>query len=71
MSEFRIAIRRVDGRDVQLVPGAQGERDLIEDVLTRAQAKGVGVFRTEAHVLADVRAALAEALHALKAEVVL
>jgi hypothetical protein len=69
MSEFRIRVTHVSGRNAILVPGGQGERDLVADILARVKAKGVGVGRTEAHVLADVEAALNDALYAIKAEV--
>lgn len=69
VSAFQITITRVDGKRVHLRPNAQGVRDLVEEVLRRTREKGVGVFRTEAHVLADVQAALFETLNELKSEV--
>lgn len=50
-------------------PGREAERDFIEDLCRRVREKGVGVLRTEAHVVADVRAALKEQLFALKLQV--
>ena len=54
---------------VQWAPGMAVERQLVEDLCARVLSKGVGIFRTEAHVIADVRAAITELLHALKSEV--
>lgn len=45
------------------------ERDLITDLCDRVRAKGVGVLRTEAHVIADVEAAFKELLFDAKAGV--
>lgn len=53
MSQFRIQIVRADGDSVRLYPGALGERDFLDAVA----AKGVGWFRSTAHVqqaIADV-----------------
>lgn len=50
-------------------PGLAVEVALIDDLVARVEAKGVGVGRTEAHVLADVRAAMTELLVALKTKV--
>lgn len=50
-------------------PGATGELDLIESVAEAVRAKGVGLFRTEAHVINDVREVLRQTLYALKASV--
>lgn len=50
-------------------PGDQVESDLIGDLVERTRALGVGLGRTEAHVLADVRQAFAELIHDLKRRV--
>lgn len=50
-------------------PGRDEERDFIADLCQRVKDKGVGIGRTEAHVIADVRAALEEQLFALKLQV--
>ena len=70
MSPFRICIVRADGEPVLLHPGRTGERYFVDDVVKRVLAKGVGIFRTEAHVREDLEAALEEALHDLKSDVV-
>lgn len=69
MSAFQITITRVDGKTVHLRPNAQGVRDLVADVVKRVRGRGVGVFRTEARVLAAVEEALIESLNDLKSEV--
>lgn len=66
---YLITITRSDGKKVHLRPGSQGERDLIADVVQRTKDLGVGMFRTEAHVAADVKKALEDSLMALKREV--
>jgi hypothetical protein len=69
-SKFRISIVRPDGYQVLMYPGSRGERDLVADIVERTLAKGVGVFRSEAHVKADLEAAITESLQALKSEIV-
>lgn len=53
----------------RLPAGGRIERDIVADVLTRAQAKGIGVFRTEARVLAAIETSLTEVLSELRKEV--
>ena len=43
-------------------PGLDDEHDLIESLCERVRAKGVGIGRSEAHVIEDVRAAFTELL---------
>lgn len=50
-------------------PGSVVEKDLIEELVQRVRDKGVGVLRTEAHVIEDVRSALRELLLDLKKRV--
>jgi len=45
------------------------ERDFIEAVCERVREKGVGVGRTEAHVIADVREALQDVIGEAKRRV--
>lgn len=71
-SDYRLQI--IDTRTGQPTKGWQpGDRvvetDLVADLLQRVKAKGVGIGRTEAHVLADVRAAFTELLFQLKERV--
>ena len=57
------------GEVVQFEPGLSVEINFIDDCVTRILAKGVGVFRTQAHVAQDVRLGIEEAIHALKRKV--
>ena len=69
-SDYLIAvIEKTTGHTVSWAPGLEVEAQFEDDLVTRVKAKGVGLARTEAHVLADVRAALAELLHDLKSRV--
>lgn len=70
MSKFLICITRVDQDPVFLYPGAKGERDLKADIGSRLLAKGVGIGKTQAHVLADFFTAFDEAMADIKSEVV-
>lgn len=82
MSDYRISITRPDGKRVELHPGSHGERDLVDALVTKLAflnadrlcadlaGHGVGVFRSEARVLAALRAivgdAQAETRHAIE-----
>lgn len=68
-SKYRICIVREDGDPVYLMPGSQGERDLQAAIVDAVLSKSVGILRTKAQVGLAVDAAIAEVLHALKAEV--
>lgn len=68
-SKFLITITRHDGKEVHLRPGAHGERDLVKAIVDATLAKGVGLFRSKAHVKEDLEAALSEVLFELKSEV--
>lgn len=50
-------------------PGLEVEKQFVEELVNRVKAKGVGVFRTEAHVLADLKLAIKELLRELKEDV--
>jgi hypothetical protein len=50
----------------QIPGGGPLEADLIELCTSHIMSKGVGVMRTEAHVEADIRAGLKEAIYSLK-----
>jgi hypothetical protein len=69
MSEFRLAIVRADGQRVLLMPGGRAEHDLIQACADAILAKGVGVFRTEAHVRRAIEQGMHEALLAIKSDV--
>lgn len=62
-------VHRETGLVVSWAPGLQVEVEFIENLCTRVRAKGVGLARSEAHVIADVRTACHELLHDLKARI--
>jgi hypothetical protein len=69
-SQFAMRIIYVPtGEYVDWAPGSPIESLVIDAALHRVRAKGVGVMRTEAHVLADVEQALTETLFDLKKQV--
>ena len=69
-SEFRLQVLHVPtGKLVEWAPGLTIEKDFVAEICRRVQAKGVGIGRTEAHVVADVRAAVEELLFAIKMDV--
>jgi len=69
-SEFKIqVVHASNGMVVEWAPGLSVEKDLETELLARIKAKGVGVGRTSAHVLEDVKAALRELLYELKSQV--
>lgn len=55
-----------DGKVAHLPGGGDLEVNLIDLCTQVIMSKGVGFFRNEAHVEADIRAGLAEALMGLK-----
>lgn len=70
MSEFRLQIvHEKDGFITRWEPGREFEYDLIDSLVSRVAAKGVGVGCTTAHVLEDVRMAFLELLFDIKSEV--
>lgn len=58
-----------DGSYVEWAPGRPIERVFVVDLCNRVVAKGVGIFRSSAHVRADVEVAVTELLLDLKREV--
>jgi len=62
-------VHKHDGTVVEWAPGLAVETEHIENLCARVKAKGVGVGRTEAHVIADVKTALREMLRELKGRV--
>lgn len=57
------------GAVAQMPGGGPMERDLRASLRTALQSRGVGLLRTEAHVLRDFDAALNEVIGGLKKEV--
>lgn len=69
-SEYRLQVLHVpSGQVVQWAPGLLIEKDLVDEVCRRVAAKGVGFGKTEAHVLADVKAAVEELFFQIKVDV--
>lgn len=54
---------------VEFEPGLKVELDFVTDCVTRIVTKGVGLFKTQAHVETDVRKGIEEAIFALKSKV--
>lgn len=50
-------------------PGLREEQDVIAAIVDGVRAKGVGIFKTEAHVIEAVRSVVADALYQVKAQV--
>ncbi len=70
MSRFVLSITdTATGSQAQLRPGGTSERQIINEVVNAVIAKGVGLFKTEAHVAQAVREALIEVLTAVKSDV--
>jgi hypothetical protein len=69
-SDYRLQIVRRDGALVYTMePGGKAERDIVEDLVARVKAKGIGAGRSEKHVLGAVRAAFDELMYDLKATI--
>ena len=69
-SEYRIQIVAKDNmRVIAWAPGMEMEREFVNEICARVKAKGVGAFRSETHVVADVRSAITELLLELKRQV--
>lgn len=68
MSDFRLQIVHLPTNQVAFgwQPGDRVETDLAEELARRVKAKGIGLFRSEAHVLSDLRQAFSEMLYELK-----
>lgn len=70
VSDYLIQVVHKDtGKVVSWAPGLEVEKQFESELLDRVKAKGVGVARTEAHVLADVLSALQEMLRDLKSRI--
>lgn len=65
---FKLQIVTPEGDLARFPGGGPLEREFIEACVTAAIAKGVGVFRTEAHVAQDMRDAISETIYALKSD---
>ena len=66
-SDFLIqVIHKSTGEVVRWAPGLEVEKEFETELLNRVRAKGVGLFRSETHVVKDVIGALRELLFDLK-----
>lgn len=69
-SKFVIqVVEKATGQVVEWAPGFPVERQFVDDLCNRVEAKKVGFGRTSKQVVAHVRASLEELLHELKSEV--
>lgn len=69
-SDFVMQIRHIpSGEYVEFAPGSRVESPILEDLCSRVRAKGVGIFRTEDHVIADLQTAFRELFFELKKQV--
>lgn len=73
MAESHYRLQIVDIRDGSIVrwkAGAPIETDLVDELCTRLQKEGVGVFRSQAKVLAAVKSTFASMIWDLKAKTI-
>lgn len=68
-SRYIISVQANDAAPVNIRPGGQAERDLIDNVRVKLQQLGVGWFKSEAKVLTAVETALLETFHQLKSDI--
>jgi len=62
-------IDRATNDVIQFEPGMAAEKLFIEDCVGQIIKRGVGFFRTEAHVVQDIRDGLEAAILELKAQI--
>jgi hypothetical protein len=67
---FALQLVYPDGTPLTFEAGSRFERDFVQSIVDAIMAKGVGFFKTEAHVRADIEAGIKEAIWDLKAETV-
>src|SRR3990167_6777378 len=65
---YRLQIADLNGHVVVLPAGGRLERDFIRECSAAIVRRGVGVWKTEAHVRADIEAGLTEVIRELKWE---
>ncbi len=65
---FKLQIVYVDGTAIPFHAGSSFERDLVQVCKRAILAKGVGLWKTEAHVAKDIEDGIAEAIRELKRE---
>jgi hypothetical protein len=67
---FKLQIVYPDGTPVRFSAGEAVEMDLRKAIKDAILKRGVGFWRTEAHVATDIEAGIAEALDKFKAQAV-
>ena len=70
-SDYELQVVRRGNKQVvaRWPPGLADEHDLVEEIVGHVRARGVGVFKTEAHVLQAVRDSIEQGLRALKSRI--
>lgn len=69
-SDYRLQIVHADtGSVVSWAPGLAAEVELVQNLKARVKAKGVGLGKSETHVLDDLESAFHELLYDLKAHI--
>lgn len=66
---FKLQIVLPDGTPIRFSAGERVEMDLRATIKDAILKRGVGVFRTEAHVAQDIEDGIADALETFKATV--
>ena len=67
MVMFKLAIVKVDSHEIVILPGGGPlEIDLVEACVAAVSKRGVGFWRGQSHVEADIRAGLTEVIRDLK-----
>ena len=66
---MQVVVRGTNKVVARWPPGDDEERDLVAAIAAGVRAKGVGVFRTEAHVVAAVEGVVRDALLSVKRQV--
>jgi len=62
-------VHRDNGKIVEWEPGRDIETEFITDCIARVLVRGVGLFKTSAHVAQDIEAGIEEAILELKKKV--
>lgn len=68
MEMFKLQLVFPDGSKLPFSAGGQFERDLVESIKKAVIAKGVGLWKSEAHVAQDIEDGIKEVLLNLKRE---
>lgn len=63
-------VENYTGRVLEFEGGGKVEMDLIESIVQAVMRRGVGMWRTQAHVEQDLRDGIQEAIHGLKTKTI-